>query len=58
MIGWFRDALVGLAVMTAVVNLLALTGSFYMLQVYDRVLGAHSGSTLLALTVLILGLYG
>lgn len=58
MIGWFRDALLGLAVMTAVVNLLALTGSFYMLQVYDRVLGAHSGSTLLALTVLMLGLYG
>jgi len=58
MIGWFRDALAGLAVMTAVVNLLALTGSFYMLQVYDRVLGAHSGSTLMALTVLMLGLYG
>lgn len=58
MISWFRDALFGLAVMTAVVNLLALTGSFYMLQVYDRVLGAHSSATLLALTVLMLGLYG
>jgi PrtD family type I secretion system ABC transporter len=58
MLDWFRDALVGLGLVTCVTNLLALTGSLYMLQVYDRVLGAHSGATLLALTLLMLGLYG
>ena len=57
-LAWSRDALPGLGIMSGVVNLLALTGSFYMLQVYDRVLGAHSNSTLLALTLLMLGLYG
>jgi ATP-binding cassette subfamily C protein len=57
-LAWSRDVLPGIGIMSGVVNLLALTGSFYMLQVYDRVLGAHSGSTLLALTLLMLGLYG
>ncbi|MDC7789435.1 type I secretion system permease/ATPase [Rhodoplanes sp. TEM] len=58
MIGWCRGTLVGLGIITAVVNLLALTGSLYMLQVYDRVLGSHSTATLLALTLLMAGLYG
>jgi ATP-binding cassette, subfamily C, type I secretion system permease/ATPase len=34
------------------VNLLMLTGPIYMLQIYDRVLGSRSESTLLALTLL------
>ena len=46
---------VGLA--SGVINLLALTGSFYMLQVYDRVLSSHSVPTLLALSALAFGLY-
>jgi ATP-binding cassette subfamily C protein len=40
------------------VNLLMLTGPLYMLQVYDRVLGSRSVETLIALSVLVLFLYG
>ncbi|MDJ0821958.1 MAG: type I secretion system permease/ATPase [Paracoccaceae bacterium] len=40
------------------VNLLMLTGPMYMLQVYDRVLGSRSEATLIALSVLVLFLYG
>ena len=40
------------------VNLLMLTGPIYMLQVYDRVLGSRSEETLLALSVLVIFLYG
>lgn len=35
-----------------------LTGPLYMLQVYDRVLGSRSEATLLALTALVVFLYG
>ena len=34
------------------VNVLQLTGSVYMMQVYDRVLASQSEATLLALTVI------
>ena len=40
------------------VNLLMLTGPLYMLQVYDRVIGSRSEETLIALSVLVLFLYG
>ncbi len=40
------------------VNLLMLTGPLYMLQVYDRVLGSRSIETLIALSALVLFLYG
>ena len=40
------------------VNLLTLTGPLFMLQVYDRVLGSRSEETLVALLVLVVGLYG
>ena len=53
----FRGALAGIMAISGVVNTLALTGSFYMLQVYDRVLTSHSVPTLVALSVLAIGLY-
>lgn len=53
----FTGALFGIAVISGVVNLLALTGSFYMLQVYDRVLTSHSVPTLIAISVLAFVLY-
>jgi PrtD family type I secretion system ABC transporter len=39
-------------VVSGVVNVLALTGSFYMLQVYDRVLTSRSVPSLVALSLL------
>lgn len=48
----FRKALVAVSIISGVINLLALTGSFYMLQVYDRVLSSHSVPTLVALSAL------
>ena len=39
-------------------NLLMLTGPIYMLQIYDRVLGSRSEETLIALSLLIVFLYG
>jgi PrtD family type I secretion system ABC transporter len=50
-------AFLGIGVFSGVINLLALTGSLYMLQVYDRVLPSRSIPTLVALTVLMLILY-
>ena len=41
-----------LFLVSGVVNVLALTGSFYMLQVYDRILTSHSVPTLVALSFL------
>lgn len=47
-----------MALFSAFVNLLMLTGPLYMLNVYDRVLGSRSVETLIALTVLVAFLYG
>lgn len=52
-----RRAFIGIAVFSGVINLLMLTGPLYMLQVYDRVLLSRSMSTLVALTILMGGLY-
>jgi PrtD family type I secretion system ABC transporter len=50
--GIVRPIVVVLIVMSGVVNVLALTGSFYMLQVYDRVLTSRSVPSLVALSLL------
>jgi ATP-binding cassette subfamily C protein len=52
-----RSAFVAAGVFSAFVNLLMLSGPLYMMQVYDRVLTSRSVPTLVALSVLILGLY-
>src|SRR5262249_48283078 len=52
-----RGAFVGIALLSAVLNVLYLTGSFFMLAVYDRVLPSRSVPTLVALALLALGLY-
>ena len=52
-----RGAFIGLAVFSGLINLLYLTGSFYMLQVYDRVIPSRSVPTLLALSLLALVLF-
>ncbi|MFG1374819.1 type I secretion system permease/ATPase [Xanthobacter oligotrophicus] len=53
----FRSMAVFLFIVSGVINILALTGSFYMMQVYDRALTSGSIPTLIALSVLALGLY-
>ncbi|MGL4281293.1 MAG: type I secretion system permease/ATPase, partial [Albidovulum sp.] len=45
------------ALFSAFVNLLMLTGPIFMLQVYDRVLGSRSEETLLALFMLVIFLF-
>lgn len=42
---------------SGIINVLALTGSFYMLQIYDRALTSGSIPTLAALSALAVGLY-
>lgn len=54
----FRKVFYGLAAFSFVINLLGLTPALYMLQVYDRVLASSNITTLLMLTLLVLGLYG
>lgn len=53
----FRGPLVGVGVFSAVSNVLMLTGAFFMLLVYDRVLPSGSVPTLVALSILALILF-
>lgn len=53
----FRKVATFLFLISGLINLLALTGSFYMMQVYDRALTSGSVQTLVALSVLAIGLY-
>ncbi|MBZ9702499.1 MULTISPECIES: type I secretion system permease/ATPase [unclassified Mesorhizobium] len=48
----FRRAVVGIALMSGIVNVLTLTSSFFMLQVYDRVVPGRSVPTLVGLIIL------
>ena len=52
-----RNAFIGIGVMSGMINILYLTGSFFMLEVYDRVLPSRSVPTLVGLVVLAAGLY-
>jgi PrtD family type I secretion system ABC transporter len=52
-----RSAFIGVGVMSCIINLLYLTGSIFMLEVYDRVLPSRSVPTLVGLVVLAGGLY-
>ncbi|PLU46803.1 type I secretion system permease/ATPase [Sinorhizobium medicae] len=52
-----RTAFIGVAIASALVNVLYLTGSFFMLEVYDRILPSRSIPSLVALSLLALLLY-
>jgi ATP-binding cassette subfamily C protein len=56
-IGSFRGVGLFLFALSGVINVLALTGAFYMLQIYDRALPSGSVPTLIALSALAIGLY-
>ncbi len=53
-----RNAFTGVALFSGAINVLYLTGSFFMLEVYDRVLPSRSVPTLVGIAVLALVLYG
>lgn len=53
-----KTAFIGVAVVSGLVNILYLTGSFYLLEIYDRVLSSGSIPTLIAISLLALMLYG
>jgi len=50
----FRGAFIGVGLFSAFINLLMLSGSMFMLQVYDRVLPSKSVPTLIGLTLILL----
>ena len=52
-----RRTFYALAAFSGVINLLMLTPAVYMLQVYDRALVSSNVTTLLMLTLLVVGLY-
>ncbi len=53
----FRKIFYGLAAFSCVINVLGLVPALYMLQVYDRVLASSNETTLLMLTLLVVGLF-
>lgn len=52
-----RGIVVFLFILSGIISVLALTGSIYMLQIYDRALASGNVPTLAALSALAIGLY-
>ncbi|HEY8382077.1 MAG TPA: type I secretion system permease/ATPase [Microvirga sp.] len=52
-----RSAVIGIAIFSGIINVLMLTGSIYMLQIYDRVLSSRSISTLVGISLIVLAAY-
>ncbi len=52
-----RRTFIAVAIMSGAINVLYLTGSFYMLQVYDRVVPSRSVATLIGISIMALLLY-
>jgi len=50
-------AFIGIGLLSAIINVLYLTASFFMLEVYDRVIPSHSVPTLIGLGIIALALY-
>ncbi|MBW9114065.1 type I secretion system permease/ATPase [Rhizobium cauense] len=57
LLSYLRAGAIGIGVTSCLVNILALTGSFFMLQVYDRVIPSRSLPTLVGLIVIVLALF-
>jgi ATP-binding cassette, subfamily C, bacterial exporter for protease/lipase len=56
-LGDFKGAFRTVGIFSAIINLMLLVPSLYMLQVYDRVLASRNETTLLMLTVIVLGAF-
>jgi ATP-binding cassette subfamily C protein len=56
-LGACRRAFLAIALFSGMSNLLMLTGALFMLETYDRVLPSRSVPTLVALLILVTGLY-
>ena len=54
----YKRVFYSIGIFTAVINILMLVPSMYMMEVYDRVLASHNQYTLVMLTVMAAGLYG
>lgn len=54
---YFRRVFISLAAFSLVINIVNLAPALYMLQVYDRVLNSQNKTTLLMLSLLVVGLY-
>lgn len=54
----WKWSIFSIGIFSVFTNLLMLTGPLFMLQIYDRVLGSRSEETLVALTLLVVLLYG
>ena len=52
-----RGALLTVAVFSGFINVLMLSPAIYMLQVYDRVLGSRNETTLVVLSVMVVGAF-
>src|SRR6516162_5414653 len=52
-----RGRIIRVALFSGIVNVLTLSGSIYMLQVYDRVLPTKSFATLIGLSMLLIAAY-
>ena len=56
-LGEYKSILISVGCFTALINVLMLAPSVYMLQVYDRVLTSQNQTTLLMLTLMIVGFF-
>ena len=54
---FMRAALLGSVAFSCMLNVLGLVGPLFMLEIYDRVIPSKSIPTLVALVILMLGLY-
>jgi ATP-binding cassette subfamily C protein len=52
-----RSAFIGIAILSAVLNILMLGGSIFMMLVYDTVLPSHSVPTLVSLLLMVIVVY-
>ncbi|WP_193040486.1 type I secretion system permease/ATPase [Pseudomonas sp. K2] len=56
-LGEYKSILISVGCFTALINLLLLVPSIYMLQVYDRVLSSQNETTLVMLTLMVVGFF-